>query len=235
MTPAHVTGNGGRAPLKEDDEGGDGGMGLGRTLALSDGIFAIAMTLVAFQIQPPVLKSNQVHDLAHKLGGLGDGYFVYLLTFPVIGLLWLAHHRLFRTLERADEPLMVLNLLFLMTVAALPFPSAVLGRYGSQPVAVVLYASSVATAGLLLSALSVVAYRRRLMSPAGSTDRFREALWRSGSMAGVFILSIPLAIISPTVAPYVWLALLPIRFVNPTRRSRSGPAGGRRGGAAAAD
>ena len=105
----------------EDDERVDAAMGLGRMLALSDGIFAIAMTLLAFQIQPPDLRGRDVHQLARALGALGDRYYVFALSFWVIGMIWLGHHRLFRSVERADEALMVINLLFLMTVAALPF------------------------------------------------------------------------------------------------------------------
>ena len=124
--------------MQEDDEGGGGGIALSRTLALSDGIFAIAMTLLAFQIQPPDLHGSEIHHLASALGALGSRYFIYLLSFGVIGTLWLGHHRTFSHVRRADEALMSLNVLFLMVVAALPFPSAVMGRYGSQSAAVVL-------------------------------------------------------------------------------------------------
>ncbi len=209
--------------MNEDDEHSDNAMGLGRTLALSDGIFAIAMTLVAFQVQSPDLKPTQLHELAHKLGSLGDSYFVYIITFAVIGLFWLSHHRLFRNVVRADEPLMLLNLLFLMTVAALPFPSAVLGRYGSEAVAVVLYASAMALTGLLLTALTLLADHRRLISPGASPDWRRKALWRSGSMASVFIVSIPIAFVDPGVAPFVWLATMPMRYFTPAGRRKSGP------------
>ena len=136
--------------MQGDDEVGGGGIALGRTLALSDGIFAIAMTLLAFQIQPPDLQGNEVHHLASALGALGNRYFVYVLTFAVIGTMWLAHHRIFRHVRRADEALMSLNILFLMAIAVLPFPSAVMGRYGDQRAAVVLYASSMIVAGSLL-------------------------------------------------------------------------------------
>src|ERR1700683_4246692 len=124
-----------RTPMDEDDErGGASSRSLGRTLALSDGIFAIAMTLLAFQIQPKDLNAKLVatNHLAEALGKIGDQYFVFFLSFAVIGLLWLAHHRLFNRIGRADETLMTVNLLFLMTIAALPFPSALLGQYGSQ-------------------------------------------------------------------------------------------------------
>ena len=91
--------------------------------------------------------------LARALGDMSSRYYVYLLSFTVIGLFWLAHHRFFRYVERVDDSLLLLNMLFLMVVAALPFPSSVLGRYGTQRVAVIIYAASMALGGGLLSVL----------------------------------------------------------------------------------
>ncbi len=203
--------------VNEDDERGGDGVSLGRTLALSDGIFAIAMTLAAFQIQAPAVSAGK--DLAGTLGRLSDDYIAYFITFAVIGLLWLAHHRLFRNIERADEPLMLLNLVFLLIVAALPFPSAVLGRFGDQAVAVVLYASAMAAAGLLLAALTLVAHHRRLFV-VDSPDQLGVALWRSGSMSALFLASIPVALVDPRSAPFVWILVFPLRFADSSRRRR---------------
>ena len=200
--------------MQEDDEGGGEGLALGRTLALSDGIFAIAMTLLAFQIQPPDLHGSEIHHLASVLGALGNRYFVYVLSFAVIGTLWLAHHRIFRHVRRADEALMSLNVLFLMAVAALPFPSAVMGLYGSERTAVVLYASSMAVAGSLLGALLLLARGRRLLTPEATQEGIVASLWNSGATVAVFTLSIPVALVAPTVAPYTWLVLIPLRLVG---------------------
>jgi uncharacterized membrane protein len=200
--------------MQEGDEGGGGGIALGRTLALSDGIFAIAMTLLAFQIQPPDLHGNEVHHLASALGALGNRYFVYVLSFAVIGTLWLAHHRIFRHVRRADEVLMSLNVLFLMAIAALPFPSAVMGLYGSERSAVVLYAGFMIVAGSLLGALLLVARWRGLLAPETSHEGVAAALWNSASMVAVFTLSIPVALVASTVAPYTWLVFLPLRLAG---------------------
>jgi len=216
--------------MAEDDETtdhgsrGDDDRAVGRTLALSDGIFAIAMTLVAFQIQlpaagPPLSPSGLTRLLTGSQ--LEDHYVAYLITFAVIGLFWLSHHRLFRHIVRADDALMLVNLLFLMAVAAVPFPTAVLGRYGSERPAVLLYASTMAVTGCLMGALTVVAHRRGLMAPGTTVESLRQGLWRSGSAVAVFTLSIPLAFVSPTITPYMWLLLLPLRFFDPTGRKKS--------------
>jgi uncharacterized membrane protein len=200
--------------MQEGDERERGGIALGRTLALSDGVFAIAMTLLAFQIQPPDLHGSEVHHLASALGALGDRYFVYVLSFGVIGLLWLAHHRIFRHIRRADEVLMSLNVAFLMAIAALPFPSAVMGLYGSEPAAVVLYAASMAVAGSLLGALLLLARHRRLLVPESTHKDVVLGLWNTSSTVGVFLLSIPVALVAPGVAPYVWVLILPLRIAG---------------------
>jgi uncharacterized membrane protein len=201
--------------VPEDDEQSEGDVGLGRTLALSDGVFAISMTLLAFQIQPPPppAKGDVHRFLVHDLAKMSDLYWVYVLSFTVIGLLWLVHHRLFRHVVRADEVLMGVNLFFLMVVAALPFPSAVLGRYGNERVSVVLYAATMSLAAWLLTALTIVVKHRNLMGPSGSEEGLRQGKWRAATTATVFALSIPIAFVATSIAPLTWIATLLVRFI----------------------
>ena len=71
-----------------------------------------------------------------------------------------------------------------------------------------------AVAGSLLGALMLLARRRRLLTLGTSHDSVVTALWNSASMVAVFILSIPVALVAPAVAPYTWLALVPLRLVS---------------------
>jgi uncharacterized membrane protein len=205
----------------EDDERASNSLSLGRTLALSDGIFGIAMTLLAFQIQPPDLSGQQVHHLARALGDLSSRHWIYALSFAVIGIFWMAHHRLFRYFEAIDESTMLLNLVVLMAMAALPFPSAVMGRYGSERAAVILYASSMAVAGTLMMSLWLIADRRHLLSDRATKTEINAGLWRGASTAIVFALSIPIAVVAPKDAPYVWIIVLIIRVAPRVRGRRS--------------
>lgn len=207
--------------MREDDENGDASLPMGRTLALSDGIFAIAMTLLAFQVQPPDLQGDQVHHLARALGDLSDRYWVYALSFAVIGLFWMGHHRLFRSMVTIDDTTSMLNLLVLMAMAALPFPSAVMGRYGGERSAVILYASSMAVAAGLMVALRVVAERRHLLADTVSRSDVQAGMWRSWSTAIVFAASIPVAVVAPRVAPYLWIGVLILRVAPGIRRRRA--------------
>jgi uncharacterized membrane protein len=199
--------------VAEDDESAADARSMGRTMALSDGIFAIAMTLLAFQIQPPDLHGPQVHHLARALADLSTQYWVYLLSFAVIALFWLAHHRLFRLVTHIDEPFIRANLVFLMAIAALPFPSAVMGRYGSQRAAVILYAAALTVTATLETILWILADRRHLLDPTVARPDVREGIARGSSTAIVFAASIPVALVAPQVAPFMWIGIPPLRMI----------------------
>src|SRR5689334_9150848 len=92
----------------------------GRVEAFSDGVFAIALTLLVLSLQVPASTTDA--QLPHALHELLPNVFGYVLSAFVIGLYWLGHHRLFALVRRVDEALLVLNLVLLVLVAALPFP-----------------------------------------------------------------------------------------------------------------
>src|SRR5215510_4445653 len=120
-----------------------------RIEAFSDGVFAIAITLLIIEIGVPHVSSEE--SLSKALGDLWPKYFAYVLSFVMIGIYWANHHSFFRLFVRADHYFLMLNVLFLMAIAFLPFPTAVLGEYlddpGQRDIAVSLYAL-----GLLLPA-----------------------------------------------------------------------------------
>lgn len=94
-----------------------------RIEAFSDGVFAIAATLLILDVKIP--QSNQA-NLAAQLGQQWPSYFAFLLSFLFIGIMWINHHRLFTHIKRTDNGLLILNLLLLLSVCAVPFPTAVL-------------------------------------------------------------------------------------------------------------
>jgi uncharacterized membrane protein len=122
-----------------------------RIEAFSDGVFAIAITLLIIEIGVPHIEGGE--SLAEKLGDLWPSYGAYVLSFVMIGIYWANHHWFFKLFVRTDHIFLVLNVLFLMAIAFLPFPTAVLGEYldndAERQTAVSLYAL-----GLLLPALS---------------------------------------------------------------------------------
>jgi TMEM175 potassium channel family protein len=107
-----------KLPRREDDEAAE--EGIGRILALSDGVFAIAITLLILEISIPAVTDDG--GLTKALLGLWPQYLAYVLSFLVIARFWVTHHVAFRPIGRYDAVLVWLNLLLLMFVAFLPFP-----------------------------------------------------------------------------------------------------------------
>ncbi|MGW1505063.1 TMEM175 family protein [Streptomyces mirabilis] len=99
----------------------------GRVEAFSDGVFAIAITLLILDIKVPKVGENG--SLWEALGQQWPSYAAYVVSFLVIGIMWVNHHQVFSYVARVDRPLMFLNLLMLMVVAAVPWPTAMLAEY----------------------------------------------------------------------------------------------------------
>jgi uncharacterized membrane protein len=194
---------------------------ISRIEAFSDGVMAIAITLLVLQLAVP---GPQVGDagLGRALLEQGPHFFAYLLSFAVIGRFWVVHHSLFRYIRRYDAPFLTLNLAFLLTIAFLPYPSDLLGEHGQDRLAVIVYAAGVAAASLASGGLWIYATRRhRLVDPALPEVDIRHYRRRAVSGGIVFLVSIPLAFIEVWLAFAAWLAILPIVRMVLTRRYRT--------------
>jgi uncharacterized membrane protein len=98
-----------------------------RLEAFSDGVLAIAITLLVIEIHPPEL--HQGEPLAHALWAQWPSYAAYLVSFLTIGVIWLNHHRVFTQVGRVDGPLLLLNLNLLLWTGLIPFPTAVVAEH----------------------------------------------------------------------------------------------------------
>jgi uncharacterized membrane protein len=175
-----------------------------RLVFFSDAVFAIAITLLVLDLRAPAgdLDGHAWREIFPKILGFGISFFV-------IGLYWMAHHELFGTLEREDGPLKVANLAFLASIAFLPFPTSLIaGRVNSTP-SVAFYALSVASVGLLLVMLALVARRPALMRPGETRGRTLRFVIRSTAAPLVFVISAVVAFWRPNVAAILWLAVWP--------------------------
>ncbi len=101
--------------------------GTQRIETFSDGVFAIAITLLIIEIGVPHLNGGQ--SLAGALADHWPDYFAYVLSFLMIGIYWANHHFVCRLFRRSDHFFLMFNVFFLMCIAFLPFPTAVLGGY----------------------------------------------------------------------------------------------------------
>ena len=111
---------------REREAGGEAeGVGVERILAFSDGVFAIAITLLVLDLHVP----DNAADLGRALRDAWPHYLSYTLSFVTIGVIWAQHHGLFRLIRRSDHVFLLINVFFLLWLAALPFPTAVLAGY----------------------------------------------------------------------------------------------------------
>jgi uncharacterized membrane protein len=181
-----------------------------RVLAFSDGLFAIAMTLLVVGITVPVLQQgDSVDELADAINDLSGSLVSFVISFLVIGRYWVAHHEFFSRLEAADPGLVRINLFYLMFIAFLPFPTALLGNYFENPLAVTIYAVSVAA----ISAMEVVEYRHAhqndLMATRLPDDVYRWGAFLSLAPVFLFVASIPLAFVHTWIAVASWYLFVP--------------------------
>lgn len=180
-----------------------------RVTAFSDGVFAIAITVLVFNLKlPSALHQVTSHSLAQTLFQMWPNLLSYFISFTVIGLYWVAHNRIFQYVSRIDRNLMWLNIFLLMSVSFIPFPTSVIGSYANLSSAVVLYAGNLATTGYLQSFAWWYASKKNLLREGTSEHVIRFTFWRSLISPTLFLVSIACAFINVDYVKWVWLSML---------------------------
>jgi uncharacterized membrane protein len=181
-----------------------------RIVAFSDGVFAIAITLLVLSLHIEENLGGQ--SLGHALWEQRQDLLAYAISFAVIGRFWVIHHRFFSDVTGFDGRLLALNIFYLAWIVLIPFSSEVLGDHGGDTDAVVLYAVNLAVVAVLGWVMAYDAHRAGLTKIDPHEER--EFRLRAFSVAIVFLASVPLAFVSPGLAPLFWLML----FLDPLSR-----------------
>jgi uncharacterized membrane protein len=152
----------------------------GRLEAFSDGVFAIAATLLVLQIDIP----GPGGDLAHEVGQLWPSFAGYLVSFLTIGIIWVNHHTIIRRIERIDRTLLFLNLNLLLWVAFIPWPTALLAQHlrdsgANQHLAAAIYAGTFLVMGWSFFLLWWHAGRAHLLEGDLDASATRRLVWRN--------------------------------------------------------
>jgi uncharacterized membrane protein len=189
----------------------------GRLEAFSDGVFAIAITLLVLEIGVPQIGAGE--SLPDALRHLWPSYFGYAVSFLTIGVMWINHHAMFKDIDRQDHHLLVLNLLLLLSISFLPFPTAVLAQYmrsDEQRLAATLtYGVTLLVIGACFQMLWIYASRnRRLIDEHVSDARVRSRTIRFLPGFAVYIAALPLAFVSPWISLALY-GLLALFFLVP--------------------
>jgi uncharacterized membrane protein len=195
----------------------------GRLEAFSDGVFAIAITLLVLTIAQP----TNYRDLGSQLWDRWPAVAAYVVSFAVIGIMWLNHHTVFSAVERVDRPFVYLNLALLLTVVFVPYPTGVLGEALSRGegarVAAVVYSGTMTLNACAWSAMWLYASSgRRLLTPDFREDRRRAATLAFTSGGLIYALSIGVALINAFACLAFHAALAVYYALDPlSRRSRT--------------
>ncbi len=177
----------------------------GRVASLSDGVFAVALTLLILDIKAP---ENDGAQLVQALVSTVPRFGIFALSFAIVAYHWVVHHLIFALLKAADRTLIWLNLLFLFTVVVLPFSAAVLGRYPTAPPALMLYGSNVACCSVTLMLVWWYMLRAKITKNMLLAQEryitFRFLIWFALSIVGVALaayLPIVVSLLLPCRCP----------------------------------
>jgi TMEM175 potassium channel family protein len=187
----------------------------GRIEAFSDGVFSVAATLLVLEITVPL------SDFDHLWRGIGDqwpSYLAYATSFLTVGGLWLVHHGIFRHLRFADGVITRLNLLLLMAVSFLPFPTKLVAEAidssGAERAAVLFYGATLLVIAVLISVIIRYAGSRpELIEEEGRDDVVALAASSSPNLA-FYVVVMALAFLAPKVAAFGFLAIAIFAIVH---------------------
>jgi TMEM175 potassium channel family protein len=180
------------------------GITTSRVESFSDGVFSIAATLLVLQLHVPTEAEG---DFGHALLAQWPSYASYVVSFMTIGIIWINHHTLFANIRRIDRPLLLMNLLLLLSVSTIPFPTALLGQYIGRNAEASHLAAAIYGAVMLSMSLSFTVLWGRV-----SRDRRRDItglnprrpVLRSLAGLGAYTLGILLAFVSAEASLLVY-------------------------------
>jgi len=196
-----------------------------RLEAFSDGVFAIAITLLVIEIRPLALVEGE--SLAHGLWDEWPSYLGYLLSFLVLGVMWLNHHRIFEPAQRVDGAVLVLNLNLLLWAVLIPFPTAVLADFlreggSNAKTAVGLYGGVILLTAISFTALFTAITRPGIVDDLPPHEVIRAARLRFGIGVGFYGVAFALSWVSPVLALVVHATMAAYYLTQQSSRLNTG-------------
>ena len=197
-----------------------------RTEAFSDGVFSIAATLLVLDLKVPAANGNLLPALAH----LWPAYASYAVSFVTIGIIWMNHHAIFAHLRRVDRPLQALNLLLLLIVAVIPFPTSILATYlesgHDQAAAGAIYGIVMTGMGLSFGSLWLYVLRHDALRTTTIPEaRKRALLLRFAVGSPVYAAGIGLAFVSARLSLLIYAGLAVYYLLTPVPAEIGDPRG----------
>ena len=194
-----------------------------RVLALSDGVFAIIITLLVLDVRVPELGQGQA--LADALREIRPSLTAFVISFILAGMYWVSHRDLFGQIRRTDRGLVWLNILYLLPLCLLPFAASLLGRHDRDPVALRIYGLTLVVIAVMRVAIWLYATNRTQLLWVRLDERQRRVGLALTLVPGiVYLVAIAVADVAPTVSLAIFAGLPVLYFLSITvlRRGRAG-------------
>jgi len=193
-------------------------IGKNRIEALSDGIFAIVMTLLILEIHVPNLPPDAPNvEVAPALIALWPKFVSYLVTFVSLGFFWIGHHMMYHAVRRADRTLLWLNIFFFMFVSLLPFSTSVLNAFPQAFIAPFLFGANLAIIGWLLFFQWIyVNSLPHMLAPFVSAEYRSTVKFRMLVVPVVTTLTAIICFWSVSISLAIYLLLLPLYMLPGT-------------------
>ncbi len=189
------------------------GLGKTRIEAFSDGVFAIAITLLVLDVHVPSGLAAQAVGAA--LNSLWPRVLAYALSFVIVGVYWVAHHIMLHSVRRTDRSLLWLNNLVLLFVAFVPASASFLGSYPAERRVVVWYGINLVLVSGSLLGLWLYVVRARLLSPSVNIALVRLGFTRTASSMLIYAAAVALAFVNVRLSLlFYWLGPLAYIFVQ---------------------
>lgn len=195
-----------------------------RIEAFSDGVFAIVITLLAFQLESPQIENKENwYQLFIALLAIAPKFLGFVMSFFFVAVFWVAHHQFFHTLNFSKRGLLWLNNLFLFFITFIAFPTSVLGAYPNNPTAVVFFGLTYFAASLVFAILRWYGWRKNeTASDEIADDSLQKAMFRSFMPPILYLIGIGISRFSLTAAIIIFF-LTPTLLIIPLRLKMRSP------------
>ena len=182
-------------------------MSTNRLEAFSDGVIAVAITLLVLDITVP--EPSATHSLGHALAQRWPNYAAYAISFITIGIIWINHHVMIGRLREVDHSILMLNLLLLLSIGVLPFATSLMARYlresAGEHLAAAVYAGAFLALSLAFISLQIqILLRRPHLLELELSERERRRIVRRTATG---LVPYALALVLAPLSPYATLAI----------------------------
>ncbi len=204
--------------MSETHSGIREGLGTARVTALTDGVFAIVLTLLVLDLRPPQARTDA--QLLKKLYELAPALIAFVVSFAIVGIFWYGHHMESHWIRRSDRMHLGITLALLLTICFVPFSAALIGRNQQLPLAATVYGANLCLAGVARYLhWSYATYGRRLVDEKMDSQLITHVRRVFLLVVFLYIVAIAIAWLS-TVAAIACFTLIPLLYIRPSRLTR---------------